>query len=91
MRSNSKKLVLPIQKTIAIEALRMNPVELPHSNAGPSVLAGTGCVPNVFSVAWQNDGSAEAMGKYAQDAGYKRVYLMAPNYCRLRSCCGSGT
>lgn len=50
------------------------------TNAGPSVLAGSGCVPNVFSVAWQNDGVAEAMGKYAQDKGYKRVYLMAPNY-----------
>jgi len=50
------------------------------TNAGPSVLAGKSCVPNVFSVAWQNDGSAEAMGKYAQDMGYKRVYLMAPNY-----------
>lgn len=50
------------------------------TNAGPSVLAGAGCKPNVFSVAWQNDGAAEAMGKYAQDMGYKRVYLMAPNY-----------
>lgn len=50
------------------------------TNAGPSVLAGSGCQPNVFSVAWQNDGTAEAMGKYAQDAGYKQVYLMAPNY-----------
>ncbi|MBT0962168.1 ABC transporter substrate-binding protein [Denitromonas iodatirespirans] len=50
------------------------------TNAGPSVLAGARCASNVFSVAWQNDGSAEAMGKYAQDAGYKRVYLMAPNY-----------
>jgi branched-chain amino acid transport system substrate-binding protein len=34
----------------------------------------------LFSVAWQNDGAAEAMGKYAQDKGIKRVYLMAPNY-----------
>lgn len=50
------------------------------TNAGPSPLAGTGCVPNVFSMAWQNDGSAEAMGKYAQDAGYKKVFLLAPNY-----------
>lgn len=50
------------------------------TNAGPSPLAGAGCAPNVFSVAWQNDGAAEAMGKYAQDRGYKRVYLMAPNY-----------
>jgi branched-chain amino acid transport system substrate-binding protein len=37
-------------------------------------------LPNVFSTAWQNDGTAEAMGKFAQDSGYKRVYLMAPNY-----------
>ena len=50
------------------------------TNAGPSPLAGAGCLPNVFSMAWQNDGTAEAMGKYAQDSGYKRVYLMAPNY-----------
>lgn len=50
------------------------------TNAGPSPLAGSGCLPNVFSMSWQNDGAAEAMGKYAQDSGYKRVYLMAPNY-----------
>ena len=50
------------------------------TNAGPSPLAGAGCLPNVFSMAWQNDGTAEAMGKYAQDSGYKRIYLMAPNY-----------
>lgn len=50
------------------------------TNAGPSPIAGSGCLPNVFSTAWQNDGTAEAMGKYAQDMGYKRVYLMAPNY-----------
>jgi len=50
------------------------------TNAGPSPIAGAGCLPNVFSTAWQNDGTAEAMGKFAQDSGYKRVYLMAPNY-----------
>lgn len=50
------------------------------TNAGPSPLAGSGCMPNVFSMSWQNDGTAEAMGKFAQDSGYKRVYLMAPNY-----------
>jgi branched-chain amino acid transport system substrate-binding protein len=50
------------------------------TNAGPSPLAGAQCKPNVFSVAWQNDGAAEAMGKFAQDRGIKRVYLMAPNY-----------
>lgn len=50
------------------------------TNAGPSPIAGPLCKANVFSMAWQNDGAAEAMGKFAQDRGVKRVYLMAPNY-----------
>lgn len=50
------------------------------TNAGPSPIAGTSCAANLFSVAWQNDGAAEAMGKYVQDKGHKHVYLMAPNY-----------
>jgi branched-chain amino acid transport system substrate-binding protein len=50
------------------------------TNAGPSPIAGARCAPNVFSVAWQNDGAAEATGKLLQDKGYRRVYLMAPNY-----------
>jgi len=50
------------------------------TNAGPSPLAGAQCKANLFSMAWQNDGAAEAMGKFAQDRGLKRVYLMAPNY-----------
>jgi branched-chain amino acid transport system substrate-binding protein len=50
------------------------------TNAGPSPVAGLQCAPNVFSVAWQNDGAAEAMGKLVQEKGVRRVYLMAPNY-----------
>lgn len=50
------------------------------TNAGPSPVAGAACAPNVFSVAWQNDGSAEAVGQYVKSKGYKRVVLMAPNY-----------
>jgi branched-chain amino acid transport system substrate-binding protein len=50
------------------------------TNAGPSPLAGAQCKANLFSMAWQNDGAAEAMGKFAQDRGLKRIYLMAPNY-----------
>ena len=50
------------------------------TNAGPSPIAGSSCAANVFSVAWQNDGAAEATGKYVQDKGYKKVFLMAPNY-----------
>jgi branched-chain amino acid transport system substrate-binding protein len=50
------------------------------TNGGPSPIAGPSCAANVFSLAWQNDGAAEAMGKFVQDKGVKRVYLMAPNY-----------
>ncbi|ODV42053.1 ABC transporter substrate-binding protein [Cupriavidus sp. UYMMa02A] len=50
------------------------------TNSGPSLVAGQQCAANFFSLAWQNDGAAEAMGKLAQEKGLKRVYLMAPNY-----------
>lgn len=50
------------------------------TQAGPSPVAGSSCAPNVFSVAWQNDGAAEAIGKFMQDKGIKRVYLAAPNF-----------
>ncbi len=53
---------------------------LVSANAGPSPLAGEGCLPNLFTVSWQNDQTHEAMGKYLQDKGIKGVYLMAPNY-----------
>lgn len=49
-------------------------------NAGPSPLAGEGCLPNLFTVSWQNDQTHEAMGKYLQDKGVKNLYLMAPDY-----------
>jgi branched-chain amino acid transport system substrate-binding protein len=50
------------------------------SNAGPSPIAGAQCSPFFFSTSWQNDGPHEAMGKYLQDKGVKRAYIMAPNY-----------
>ena len=49
-------------------------------NAGPSALAGAMCNKNYFNVAWQNDNLHEAMGAYANDAGYKKAYILAPNY-----------
>jgi len=49
-------------------------------NAGPSQLAGKGCHPHHFNVAWQNDNLHEAMGQYATDAGLGKVYILAPNY-----------
>jgi branched-chain amino acid transport system substrate-binding protein len=50
------------------------------ANAGPSLLAGKGCHPNYFNVAYQNDNLDEVVGKYVTDAGFKNVYLLAPNY-----------
>lgn len=50
------------------------------SNAGPGPLAGPQCNSNFFFTSWQNDMQSEVMGKYAADRGYKRVYVMAPNY-----------
>ncbi|KNX42134.1 Leucine-, isoleucine-, valine-, threonine-, and alanine-binding protein precursor [Roseovarius tolerans] len=49
-------------------------------NAGPSALAGKGCHQNYFNVAWQNDNLHEAAGAYANDAGYKNSFILAPNY-----------
>ncbi|KAA2236198.1 ABC transporter substrate-binding protein [Salinarimonas soli] len=49
-------------------------------NAGPSVFAGKGCNPNFFAVSYQNDQNHEVAGKVAQNRGYKRVYLLTPNY-----------
>jgi len=50
------------------------------ANAGPSLLAGKGCHPNYFNVAYQNDNIDEVVGKYVTEAGLKNVYLLAPNY-----------
>lgn len=49
-------------------------------NAGPSALAGKGCHPNYFNVAWQNDNLHEAAGAYANSAGLKNSFILAPNY-----------
>lgn len=55
-------------------------VLLVGSNAGPTPLTGKGCHRNFFSTSWNNDSLHESMGQYANDAGYKKVYLLAPNY-----------
>ena len=49
-------------------------------NAGPSALAGRGCDPNYFNVAWQNDNLHEAAGAYASSADYENTFILAPNY-----------
>jgi branched-chain amino acid transport system substrate-binding protein len=46
------------------------------ANAGPSQFAGKECNPNFFFTAWQNDQADEAVGRYLNDKGFKRVYFM---------------
>lgn len=55
-------------------------VFLVGSNTGPSVVAGKDCHPLLFMTSFSNEAMAEGMGKFATDSGYKRAYLMAPNY-----------
>lgn len=49
-------------------------------NAGTSNFAGKQCHPNFYVTSYQNDQIHEVLGKYAQDKGFKSVFLMAPNY-----------
>ncbi|TNC60701.1 ABC transporter substrate-binding protein [Rubellimicrobium roseum] len=49
-------------------------------NAGPSQLAGAGCHPNYFNVAWQNDNLHEAAGAHMNEAGFSSAFILAPNY-----------
>ncbi|MBN4668112.1 ABC transporter substrate-binding protein [Pandoraea nosoerga] len=50
------------------------------SNAGPTPIAGAQCSPNFFSTSWDNDELHEAGGQLSTDLGYKKMYVMAPNY-----------
>ncbi len=49
-------------------------------NAGSSVYAGRGCTPNLFVTSYQNDQIHAVLGQFAQDSGYKRVFILEPNY-----------
>src|SRR6204780_1083 len=49
-------------------------------NAGPSSYAGKNCSPFFYVTSYQNDQVHEILGKVAQDRGYKRAYVLVPNY-----------
>ena len=63
-----------------IRPVSENETFLISANAGPSTFAGKGCNPFLFVTSYQNDQPHAAMGQVAQDAGYKRVFLLVPNY-----------
>ncbi len=49
-------------------------------NAGTSMFAGEKRNPFFFSTSWENNQVPEAIGKYAQDMGYRRIVTLVPNY-----------
>jgi branched-chain amino acid transport system substrate-binding protein len=70
----SNVAIAVVPKVVRQDVLYISP------NAGPSLLAGKGCHKNYFNVAYQNDNLDEVVGQYVTDAGFKNVYLLAPNY-----------
>jgi branched-chain amino acid transport system substrate-binding protein len=50
------------------------------SSSGPAAFAGKSCSPYFFSTSWQTGSMAQALGQYAQDKGYKRIFALGPNY-----------
>ncbi|GGF36453.1 ABC transporter substrate-binding protein [Aliidongia dinghuensis] len=49
-------------------------------NAAPSNFAGKDCHKNYFVVPWQNDSLHESAGEDANNLGYKKMFILAPNY-----------
>lgn len=49
-------------------------------NAAPSNFAGKDCHPNYWVVSWQNDTLHESAGEQANRLGFKKMYVLAPNY-----------
>jgi branched-chain amino acid transport system substrate-binding protein len=49
-------------------------------NPGPSSLAGKECNPYFYVTSYQNDQIHQILGKVAEERGYKRVFLLVPNY-----------
>ena len=49
-------------------------------NAGSSVFAGKACSPDFFVTSYENNQVHSVLGEYAERRGYKRAFLLAPNY-----------
>jgi branched-chain amino acid transport system substrate-binding protein len=50
------------------------------TNAGPSTLAGRGCNPFFFATSYNNDQVHAVIGQVCEDQGYRRVFVLVPNY-----------
>jgi branched-chain amino acid transport system substrate-binding protein len=49
-------------------------------NAGPSEFAGKDCNRNYFVMSWLTDTMQGSAGRNATELGYKRAFVLAPNY-----------
>ena len=49
-------------------------------NAAPSNFSGKDCNKNYYVVSWQNDTLHESAGQNATNLGYKKAFILAPNY-----------
>jgi branched-chain amino acid transport system substrate-binding protein len=49
-------------------------------NAGSSMFAGAGCLPNIFVASFQNDTLSEALAAYMNEKGIKTLATVALNY-----------
>lgn len=76
-------IVGPVFSNIAVAIMKPateNGTFLISPNAGPSVFAGKECNQNFFVTSYLNDQNHEVSGRYAQDSGIKRLFMIAPNY-----------
>ncbi len=63
-----------IFRPVTADAILISP------NAGASTFAGKSCSPSFFVTSYENNQPHEVSGQYAQTKGYKRAFLIAPNY-----------
>ena len=73
----------PVPSNVALAvgpALFAAKVPYVSSNPGPSQYAGKQCNAYFFGLQYQNDTWDEAAGKWVVDQGFKKVFLIAPNY-----------
>ena len=73
----------PIGSNVALAvgpALFAAKVPYLSNNPGPSQFAGAQCNHYWFGTSYQNDAFHEAAGKVAADRGFKKMFIMAPDY-----------
>lgn len=73
----------PIGSNVALAvgpALFAAKVPYLSNNPGPSQFAGAQCNNYWFGSSYQNDAFHEAAGKVAADRGFKKMFIMAPDY-----------